>query len=128
MKQKLALNVGSFAGSHNEVADLCINIYQTSLSINQQSLPALGDQPAFDFLINTLFQYTSTIVEPSSLYSCQCGTMIPEQFKDSQVEQTEIKISDDGVVTNYGEPFCILHQYDRIPEFVGKVNDRYKEL
>lgn len=128
LKDRLALNVGSFAGPHITFADMCLSIYQTSLSVNQQFLPALGDQPAFDVLVNTSFRTRAYIAEPSSLYSCQCGTMIPAQFQDKQVESTDIAITDDGVVTNNGKPFMILHQYDRVPYFVGKVNERYSTL
>ena len=48
-----------------------------------------------------------------------------DEFKDVLLEPTPI-VSSDYIVSNQkGEPFCMVHQYDRISEFKEFIYKKY---
>lgn len=131
LKDRPVCNVGTIAARFHAFMGLCINIYQSSLGIHPAQLPMPGDQTGFNFLINTVYINSSRPSSPSTLWSCQCGTMCDptkQHLFEHHIEELDIGITDEGIVTNFGKPFCILHQYDRVPQFLDKVNRRYGEL
>ena len=58
----------------------------------------------------------------------QLGTVLvkKDEFKDVLLEPTPI-VDENYIVKNQeGEPFCLVHQYDRIPEFKEFIYNKYK--
>jgi hypothetical protein len=121
-------NVGTFAGRQHAFKRMCLDNYFISLAFHPNTLPAVGDQTGFNFLINTSYAESTLKLGPSSSWGCQSGVMLNPQFKDLQVESTDPINVRDGVVYYGDTPFVILHQYDRVPDLIDVVNELYSEI
>ena len=88
----------------------------------------LSDQAAYNVLIN-LYPFMDCVqkVKQEEGFVTQLGTVLvkKDEFKDVLLEPTPI-VSSDYIVSNQkGEPFCLVHQYDRIPEFKEFIYKKY---
>ena len=121
-------NVGTLAGDVDHIRDLCGMLFQ--LSYNRADWVA--DQASYNILLNwkpyTDITHYSTL---NDAFTCNLHvTHKPEQmalFGPHLLEPRPIFV--DGVMLD-GEnkkPFCIVHQYDRVPELVKFVQEKYEQ-
>ena len=116
-QENIVYNAGTFAGKTEYIKDFCFNIFHLSLTaINNDPQP---DQAAFNILLNTQtlkdITYYSKLNDP---WCAQLGiTLVPElktKYQDKFLDPIPV-YSNNQIITNLGEPYYLVHQYDRIP-------------
>jgi hypothetical protein len=74
------------------------------------------------------FQKAGMYLRSEEAWACQLGTTADpskiEQFAPLLVEPTP-KFENGEVVTSTGNPFTIVHQYDRVPEWKQIIEAKY---
>jgi hypothetical protein len=116
-QENIVYNAGTFAGKTEYIKDFCFNIFHLSLTaINNDPQP---DQAAFNILLNT--QTLKDITYYSKLNESWCAqlgiTLVPElknKYQDKFLDPLP-EYSNNQIVTDSGELYCLVHQYDRIP-------------
>jgi hypothetical protein len=126
-KDNIIYNVGTLGGTAEHIKDLVFNIYTNA--INRPI--SIVDQAVFNVLIQTQ-PYKDSIVfaDQKDGWACQAGTTVDpskiERFRPFLTEDEPL--FEDGIVkTSLGEPFCIVHQYDRVPEWKKFVERKYNQ-
>jgi len=120
-------NVGTLGGSAEYIKDLVFNIFTNATN---RPIPIV-DQAVYNVLIQTQPYKDITLFAPqSSGWAVQAGTTVdPSKIDMFRPFLTESEpIFEEGIVkTSKGKPFCIVHQYDRVPEWKKFVMDKYNQ-
>jgi hypothetical protein len=122
IKDSLVFNVGSFASPLDEFCNICLMTYMLTYRRNK-----LSDQPAHALLFNTILKDKVFVADTRSAWSMQFGTM-HENFNKykEQLRGEPARINSSGKVVNEcGNPYVILHQYERVPEFKTLLESKY---
>ena len=139
LKENMICNVGTIAGEFEYVKGLLSFIFH--LSVNRP-IPIV-DQAVFNFIINTPpFKMNTLFTTNTHNWAIQLGTTIGAveagsgdlgmMFKSDPSKYTEIyedeqPIIQDGIVLNPNrEKYCIVHQYDRIPQLKNIMERMYE--
>jgi hypothetical protein len=103
LKDSETCNVGTFACSANICKDLCLTLYLMSNNIGH------ADQPSFNILTKTLLKDKCQWVDYNDLWALQIGTIVNNLDQYVKFEN--------GIIYSikHNEPFCLVHQYDRVP-------------
>lgn len=103
LKSRFVCNVGTFACKANICKDLCLILYLMSNNIGH------ADQPSFNILTSTLLKDKCQWVDYNDSWAFQIGAIVDNIQQYSQEEK--------GVLYTKvnKEPYCLVHQYDRIP-------------
>lgn len=118
-------NVGVLGGTGEAMRDLAMNIF---VSCSNRPIK-ICDQSTFNFMISQ-HPYTDTSVytKSESGWACQLGTTVDPSkisaFKPLLLEPSPI-FTDNQVTTSMGEPYYIVHQYDRVPEWKKVIEAKY---
>jgi len=110
-------NVGTLGGTSEYIKDLVFNIFTNSLN---RPIPIV-DQAVFNVLIQTQ-PYKDIILFAKQKYgwACQAGTTADPskmaKFRPNLLEEEPI-YKNGKILTSTGKEFCIVHQYDRVPEW-----------
>jgi len=124
-KENEIYNVGVLAGRAEQMKDLAMNIFGAAMG---KPIP-ICDQSTFNFLIS-MHPYTksSHYLSSEDAWAAQLGTTVDpskiDKFGPLLLEPSP-KIEGDVVVTSQGEPFTIVHQYDRVPEWKNLIEAKY---
>lgn len=125
MAKRIVWNCGTIAGECSVLRDLCLNLYLCCIGRN---VP-YSDQAALNVLLSLDPFHALTMFEAGDLgWACQGGTMVdPGYVPDYATKYMGPKpvLDGDVVCTNSGKPFCIVHQYDRIPEWTALFQAKY---
>ena len=126
-KNMLISCCGVIAGTSEYVKDLVFNMFANSIN---RPIPVV-DQVVFNMLINTQPYKGVTYTAPmSTAWTLQAGTMNDptkvEQFKDKWLELPPY-FYDGKFLTAGGNEFCIVHQYDRVPEWKKYVEQKFRQ-
>lgn len=125
VKDNEVLNVGILAGTSEYVKDLCFALFQ--MSSNRPEWVA--DQAAYNMLLSYKPWTDVTLYMPlSEAWALNAHvTNKPDQMEQFGPYLLEGRpYMEDGVVKNAnGKPFVIVHQYDRVPEWVQFYYDKY---
>lgn len=118
-------NVGVLAGRGDAMRDLTINIFAAAVGRPIQ----ICDQSTFNFMIqSTPYRQTSVYLRSEDAWAAQLGTTADpskiEHFRPFLLEP-EPKLNGDEVTTSTGNPFTIVHQYDRVPEWRKVIEAKY---
>jgi len=105
LKESEACNVGTFACSASICKDLCLTLYLMSNNIGH------ADQPSFNILTKTLLKDKCQWVNYNDLWALQIGTIVNDLDQHVKFENGIIS----SIKTN--KPYCLVHQYDRVPEY-----------
>jgi len=119
VKDNLIFNAGTLSGKFNTMLDLFLNIYLlcngTSHYIEGGGGP---DQAALNVLLNMkTYKDVTNFAMSEDGWAAQLGTTGPQiqgKYGDKLVENVPILV-DNTVCTSKGEPFALVHQYDRTP-------------
>jgi hypothetical protein len=126
-KDNIIYNVGTIGGVAENVKDLTFNIYTNAIN---RPIPIV-DQAVFNVLIQTEpYKSTTFFADQKYGWACQAGTTVdPSKIEGFRPFLTEDEPTfEDGVVkTSLGEPFVIVHQYDRVPEWKKFVEQKYNQ-
>ena len=126
-KENEIFNVGILGGSAEYIKDLVFNIFTNATN---RPIPIV-DQAVFNVLIQTQ-PYKDVVLQATqaSGWACQAGTVADptkmDTFRPNLLEDEPMFV-DGEVLTSKGKPFCIVHQYDRVPEWKKFVMDKYKQ-
>lgn len=120
-------NVGTIGGESEHVKDLVFNIFSNATN---RPIPIV-DQAVYNVLINTQpYKSVTKFAQQKDGWACQAGTTVDpskiEQFRPHLTE-AEPTFKDGIVYTSLGEPFCIVHQYDRVPEWRNYIMNKYNQ-
>lgn len=114
LSDKQPSNVGTFACKSSICKDLCITMY---LMANNTGV---CDQTAFNVLSNTLLKDKCQWVDYNDAWALQIGTIV-----NNLIDYVEI---DNGnISTKSKELYCLVHQYDRIPDLKKFIDSKYNE-
>ena len=121
LKEKCVYNVGVLAGEAQAVSDLCFAIGSMAKSASF----GVADQSGFNILLD-LEPYKSHthFVNSEDGFACQAGTFADptkiDRFRQYLLEP-EPKMDEEGIKTNGGKLYHIIHQYDRVPEWEAAI-------
>lgn len=125
VKNNLVCNVGILAGHVYLVRDLCFHLFQ--MSLNRPDWVA--DQAAYNMLLAFHpFKETVQIKQLRHAWAINAHvTNKPDQLEEFGPFLKEGRpIFEDGKVKNeFGEEFTIVHQYDRVPQWMEYVMKKY---
>lgn len=124
-KENEIYNVGTIGGFSEYVKDLVFNIFTNAIN---RPIPIV-DQAVYNVLLQTQpYKDKTYFAKQSEGWACQAGTTVDpskiDKFRPFLLE-AEPFFKDGIVRTSYGEIFCIVHQYDRVPEWKKFVQEKY---
>jgi hypothetical protein len=130
MLDKTIYNAGVIAGLASTVKDLFLNIYMICANM-PHTIPGGGgpDQAAYNTLL-TMKEYKSItrFTNAPDAWAAQLGT-VADPSKINQYRQyltdNEPIIENGEVFNNEGQKYCIVHQYDRVPNLLPLINAKY---
>jgi hypothetical protein len=118
-------NVGVLAGGHRAIEGLALLIEQLA----RGAATDIADQAALNLLAEglagTMWVHRATSAEP---WACQSGVMAdPARIERNRpyLLGPEPVWRDNFVTTAAGEPYAIVHQYDRVPAWDAAIRARY---
>lgn len=115
MHNRLVWNCGTIAGEFAAMRDLALNLYLLSKTVTY------ADQSALNVLLSLGPYAGHTLFDEGALgWACQAATMVrtsrgPEL--SYRFQGLEPLFDGHRVFTASGRPFCIVHQYDRVPHW-----------
>jgi hypothetical protein len=120
-------NVGTIGGESEYVKDMMFNIFSNATN---RPIPIV-DQAVYNVLIHTQpYKDIVKFAQQKDGWACQAGTTVDpskiEQFRPFLTEE-EPTFKDGVVLTSKGEPFALVHQYDRVPEWKKFIEEKYKQ-
>lgn len=133
-KDNLIYNVGTIGGKSEYVKDLVFNIFTNAIN---RPIPVV-DQAVYNVLLNTQpYKNITLFASQADGWACQAGTTVDpskiEKFRPSLVESEpiwengKVLTGQDSEHCKKGTPFCIVHQYDRVPEWKKSIQEKYKQ-
>lgn len=131
-KTNVICNAGVIAGRYEAFMGLCKSIYLICLGAPQH-VPGGGgpDQAALNLLMDTTaYRTISCVADHSTEWAAQLGTMMDptkfDMFAPFFVDPKPYFNKESGLVQNpYGNPYTIVHQWDRVPEVRAAVERMY---
>ena len=123
-------NAGVLAGTIDTIKDLFLNIFMVCSNM-PHTIPGGGgpDQAALNVLL-TMYNYSAITkyTNAKDAWAAQLGTTAdPNKINHYRPHLTYAEpIIKDGLVMNSeGNPYCIVHQYDRVPNLLPLINSKY---
>ena len=120
-------NVGVLAGGHRTIEGLALLIEQLARGARTQ----VSDQAALNLLVEgfagALAAHRAGPAEP---WACQAGVMAdPRRIARNRPHLIgpEPVFRDGTVLTASGQPFAIVHQYDRVPAWHAAITARFAQ-
>jgi hypothetical protein len=120
-----ACSVGVLAGGHRAIEGVAFLIEQLSHAARND----VSDQAALNLMVEEIYGepgvHRASSVEP---WACQAGVMAdPRRIERNRPHLLgpEPIWCNGRVLTVSGEPYAIVHQYDRVPEWQEAIGKRY---
>ncbi len=130
MQDKLVYNAGAIAGEFESFIDLCHNIF-LACGGSPVNVPGGGaaDQSALNILLSMKhFSEITNFAKSSDGWAAQLEIMANphkiEKLKDF-VTEPRLKIENGEVFTHDNKKYCIVHQYDVVPELSKHIREKY---
>jgi hypothetical protein len=125
-KGKEIYNVGVLGGDIEYLADLFLHNFLLAIGN-----PGALDQGTFNILMHTK-PYSDIVyfAKQHEGWACHAGTTVDpskiDGFRPNLLEKEPVY--KDGIVyTSTGKKFCMVHQYDRVPEWRANVMTKYNQ-
>lgn len=119
------INAGTIAGDIDTMLDLFLTVYLAA----KGGATTNPDQAALNIMLHTKAYREITYFAPASAgWACQAGVMAdPQKLAAYRPHLTEHEPVFDGhtVLTPSGEPFTLVHQYDRVPAWREALLKKY---
>jgi hypothetical protein len=131
MAERPIYNAGSFAGRHEQVRDLALNVFLSS-SGSPLYVPGGGgpDQAALNVILSLEpWRNVTNFTDHKSSWSVQCGTTVdPNQIASFRPNIIDSEPTWDGAFAYNprGEKYCLVHQYNRVPEWEKVIKKMYE--
>lgn len=126
MSEKPVYNCGTIAGKMPFFANFVLTLWGSTTG--KFAYPA--DQCSTGLLVETTLDSLVWKCGHDSGWCCQCGvTLDPEKkFLLPHLICHSPKIDNDGFVyTSKDQKYALVHQYERVPQLLEKINQRYLE-
>jgi hypothetical protein len=126
VKENEVCNVGVLAGRSELIKELCFYLYQFSMN----RADWVCDQAAYNMLLNTkLWSTKAHVTKLKDAWTINAHVTskpdLVEKLKPYLLEKAPT-MSEDGLIVNSdGTPFVIVHQYDRVPEWMEYFSKKY---
>jgi hypothetical protein len=118
-------NAGTMAGESNYIKDFFLHIFNLSL-IGGDPQP---DQAAMNILIHTQpFIDITYKANQEEGWCCQLGTTLDPKIKDKYAPfllEPVPNFVNDNFINSNDEPYCLVHQYDRVPVIRELIEKKY---
>jgi len=128
VKDKEACNVGTLAGTGDEFKHFCLQLYHFIIT-KSPSPETYADQAAFNcFAHMNHFKKIIQLVTSEEGWCCQLGTTLDPRIKDIYAPfllEPVPNIIGNSVMTSTNKPFCLVHQYDRVPGLNETIMAKY---
>lgn len=125
MSPRPIYNAGAIGGRTSAMADLCLNIYLIAKSSPEQ----YSDQAALNVLLSlNPYRHITKLNTSEDGWLCQAHTTAnPDAVAAYAPKLLGPMPYFDGsfVYTRRGAKFCLVHQYDRVPEWNRAITNRY---
>lgn len=119
-------NAGTMAGEFDYIKDLFFHIFNLSL-IGGDPQP---DQAAMNILVHTQpFKDCTYKANQEDGWCCQLGTTLDPKIKDKYAPfllEPVPNFVGDTFISSTDEPYCLVHQYDRVPEIKEIIEKKYQ--
>ena len=130
-RNRIVSNAGVMAGEYEHMLDLFMQIKLLCDGAPAHFIEGGGgpDQAAYNVLINSKpWNRITRFAKSEDGWAAQLGTTGPQiQDRYGKFITEPLPTIKDGIVcTSTGEPFYIVHQYDRVPQWKNDVLARYK--
>lgn len=133
-KDNIIYNVGTIGGKSEYVKDLVFNIFSNAIN---RPIPIV-DQAVYNVLMNTQpYKSITLFASQADGWACQAGTTVdPSKIETFRPHLTEsepiwengkVLTGQDSEYSTKGTPFCIVHQYDRVPQWKKFVQEKYNQ-
>lgn len=115
-------NVGVMAGRSEQMKNMFWKIYNLTVG---RYIPS--DQSAYNVLVNMTDENRFLKLDHDFGWACQCGTTLdPEKSHYfDKLESKRPQIQEGKACNSYGDPYVIVHQYDRVPELKRNIGALY---
>jgi hypothetical protein len=130
MRDKNIWNCGVLAGEIATMRDLFLNLYLSCLGAPQQ-VPGGGgpDQAALNVLLNLEpYKSITKFAKSEEGWACQAGTTADplkiNSFRPYLLESEPLWDGENSTTTD-GRKHCILHQWDRVPNWKPAIISKY---
>jgi hypothetical protein len=125
-KDNEIFNVGVLAGRGYALRDLILNIF---LATQGRPIP-ICDQSTFNVMISmSPYRETSVYLRSEDAWAAQLGTTADPSkiynFRPHLLEAEPI-LKNGKIATSEGNPFTIVHQYDRVPAWRHIIEAQYE--
>ena len=126
VKENDVCNVGVLAGRSSHIKELCFYLYQ--FSTNRPDWVA--DQAAYNMLLGSKLWSEKTLttrLEDAWAVNAHVTNKpdLVEKLKPYLLEKAPTMREDGLIVNSDGDPFVIVHQYDRVPEWMEYFSKKY---
>jgi hypothetical protein len=114
LKSNFVCNAGTFAAKYETFKIVCLVNYLISCNTGINA-----DQVGMNILFNSLKNVQ--LARMTDGWALQVGGVIQNVLNHTQIEDNKFYVKDKK------EQFCIIHQYDRIPEFKKMIDNTYEK-
>lgn len=123
LKDYEIINAGTFSAYHRIMMEICRFVYHMSVG-NRVHNP---DQAALNvFLRHSAIEPMGRVYSIRDRYAIQCGTVLDPTKNLTQMNASNPIVQDDGTVLSpFGTPYYIVHQYDRHNQLKQIIDQRY---
>jgi len=126
VKEYEVYNVGVLAGRSDEIKEMCFYLYQFSLNRPDW----VADQAAYNVLLGSKLWASKThFTKLKDAWALNAHVTNKPDLKDvlgPYLLEERPSMRDDGLIVNSnGDPFVIVHQYDRVPEWMEYFSKKY---
>lgn len=126
VRDRVSRNAGIIAGSRDHCRRICLDIVRLCTQEHETG----ADQAAYNLILNAeRWERDVKTVRHDVPWACQAGTVAdPRQLPHLRDALLDAEPVFDGafVRTPRGEPYAIVHQYDRVPRWRETFEARYR--
>jgi hypothetical protein len=127
VKLRTVYNAGTIAGTTSAIRDFALQVYLIAAG-----RPEHPDQASANIVLSLEpFRSITRFNSSEDGWACQAGTTVaPSYVTGSKLPLLEPPPVWDGdmVRTQAGAPFCLIHQYDRVPDWANALRRKHSEL
>lgn len=126
IRRRVVWNAGVIAGAASCFRDLCLNVHLLCRSTST----TYSDQAALNVLLSMEpYRHITRFSLSEDGWACHAGTVVdaamPENLRTKRRERAPA-FDGDYVYTATGLKYCIVHQYDRVPQWVNVLTAKYE--
>jgi hypothetical protein len=125
MSRRVTWNAGTIAGRSDAIRDLALNIHMCS----RHNAISYTDQAALNILLSLEpYRSITRFNDASADWACQAATAADPEYRaihESRLLAPPPVLDGDCVRSPAGSAYCLVHQYDRIPEWKERLQQKY---